>query len=255
MAPAVGLEPTTKRLTAARSTTELRRSEVDRGCPTIVGARPGQRAGQNTSLRHTDRLWRSSPSTSWRGALDAGDADLRVVDVRWYLSNPAPVARAYDAGHIPGAIFLDLDDDLADPDGLGAPGRHPLPAPAAFARRLASVGIGSDHFVVAYDDAGGTDRRPAVVDARQPRPPRWRGRPRRRDRCLDRPPATPLTPSVPRYPPRQPRAGRSLDQRDRARRACRAPRRLRAARCPRAPSATAARSSRSTRRPATFRPR
>ena len=86
----------------------------------------------------------------------AGDEHLRVVDVRWYLKQPGAGRRAYDAGHIAGAIFLDLDDDLSDADGLGAPGRHPLPTPAAFARRLESVGIGSDHFVVAYDDAGGT---------------------------------------------------------------------------------------------------
>ena len=70
--------------------------------------------------------------------------DLRVVDVRWY-----------NDGNIPGAIFLDLDADLADPAGLGAPGRHPLPAPDAFRRRLEQVGIGSHHLVVAYDDTGG----------------------------------------------------------------------------------------------------
>jgi thiosulfate/3-mercaptopyruvate sulfurtransferase len=88
--------------------------------------------------------------------LDANEEELRVVDVRWYLQQPGAGRRAYDAGHIPGAIFLDLDDDLSDPAGLGAPGRHPLPAPAAFARRLEAAGIGSNHFVVAYDDAAGT---------------------------------------------------------------------------------------------------
>ena len=81
---------------------------------------------------------------------------LRVADVRWYLNRPGDGRAAYDAGHIPGAIFLDLDADLSDPDGLGAPGRHPLPSPAAFASRLGSAGIASRHFVVAYDDAGGT---------------------------------------------------------------------------------------------------
>jgi thiosulfate/3-mercaptopyruvate sulfurtransferase len=88
--------------------------------------------------------------------VDAGDDGLRIVDLRWYLKRPGDGRAAYEAGHIPGAIFLDLDDDLSDDAGLGAPGRHPLPSPAAFARRLESAGIGSNHLVVAYDDAGGT---------------------------------------------------------------------------------------------------
>jgi len=82
-----------------------------------------------------------------------GDLALRLVDVRWYLNRPDEGRRAYDAGHIPGAIFLDLDADLSAPEG---PGRHPLPDPASFARRMASRGIGTDASVVAYDDAGGT---------------------------------------------------------------------------------------------------
>lgn len=88
--------------------------------------------------------------------LAADDPALRVVDVRWYLNRPGAGRAAYGEGHIPSAIFLDLDDDLADPAGLGAPGRHPLPQPADFARMLGKRGIGSRHEVVAYDDAGGT---------------------------------------------------------------------------------------------------
>jgi thiosulfate/3-mercaptopyruvate sulfurtransferase len=84
-----------------------------------------------------------------------GVQDLVVVDVRWYLGRPGEGRRAYDAGHIEGAIHLDLDADLADLNGYGAPGRHPLPHPAAFAERLGRAGIGDDTFVVAYDDAGG----------------------------------------------------------------------------------------------------
>jgi thiosulfate/3-mercaptopyruvate sulfurtransferase len=84
-----------------------------------------------------------------------GDDDLRIADVRWYLNSAGKGRAAYQAGHIPGAIYVDLDTDLADPNGLGAPGRHPLPAPHAFARRLGDLGFGSDAFVVAYDDAGG----------------------------------------------------------------------------------------------------
>lgn len=81
-----------------------------------------------------------------------GDPRLRVVDVRWYLGKPGAGRAAYDAGHLPGATYLDLDTDLAAPTG---PGRHPLPDPAAFARRLGEAGIGNGDRVVAYDDSGG----------------------------------------------------------------------------------------------------
>jgi thiosulfate/3-mercaptopyruvate sulfurtransferase len=88
--------------------------------------------------------------------LAAAPDALRAVDVRWYLNQPGKGQAAYESGHLPGAIFLDVDLDLSDPDGLGSPGRHPLPSPAVFARRLGSAGVGSRHFVVAYDDVGGT---------------------------------------------------------------------------------------------------
>jgi thiosulfate/3-mercaptopyruvate sulfurtransferase len=78
-----------------------------------------------------------------------------IVDLRWYLAKPGAGRAAYDEGHIPGAIFLDLDEDLADMAGLGAPGRHPLPSPAAFVERMAAAGIGDGDRVVGYDDAGG----------------------------------------------------------------------------------------------------
>jgi thiosulfate/3-mercaptopyruvate sulfurtransferase len=78
-----------------------------------------------------------------------------VVDLRWYLGRPGDGRATYLAGHIPGAIFLDLDDDLADPNGFGAPGRHPLPDPAAFAACMAAAGIGDGARVVGYDDVGG----------------------------------------------------------------------------------------------------
>jgi thiosulfate/3-mercaptopyruvate sulfurtransferase len=84
-----------------------------------------------------------------------GDERLRICDVRWYLNKPGAGRAAYAAGHIPGAIFVDLDDDLSDLHGYGAPGRHPLPAVEAFSRRMEELGIGSDSLVVAYDDLGG----------------------------------------------------------------------------------------------------
>ncbi len=81
-----------------------------------------------------------------------GDPGLRIADDRWVLGSPGAGREAYDAGHIPGAIFLDLDSDLVASEG---PGRHPLPSPDVFRARLEAAGIGSEHDVVAYDDVGG----------------------------------------------------------------------------------------------------
>lgn len=80
------------------------------------------------------------------------DPAIRLVDTRWYLGRPGDGRRVYEAGHLPGAIFLDLDTDLSAPSG---PGRHPLPDAVDFGQRLAALGIGAEHLVVAYDDAGG----------------------------------------------------------------------------------------------------
>ncbi len=78
--------------------------------------------------------------------------NLRICDVRWWLVDPPRGRREYAAGHLPGAVFVDVDSDLVAAEG---PGRHPLPHPAAFARRLEALGIGDESEVVAYDDAGG----------------------------------------------------------------------------------------------------
>jgi thiosulfate/3-mercaptopyruvate sulfurtransferase len=76
-----------------------------------------------------------------------------VADVRWYLDDRDGRA-AYDSGHVPGAVFVDLDADLAAP-GSPAAGRHPLPDPDDFAAAMMRLGIGDDDAVVAYDDQGG----------------------------------------------------------------------------------------------------
>lgn len=78
---------------------------------------------------------------------------LRVVDARWALSGPAG-REQYEAGHLPGAVFVDPDAELSSP-GEG-PGRHPVPTPEKLARVLGERGIGDEHVVVAYDDAGGS---------------------------------------------------------------------------------------------------
>ena len=68
------------------------------------------------------------------------------------MGSPGAGRVGYAAGHIPGAIFLDLDTDLAAADG---PGRHPLPDPARFRERLEAAGIGAKDDVVVDDDVGG----------------------------------------------------------------------------------------------------
>lgn len=77
---------------------------------------------------------------------------LRLLDVRWWLTDLPRGRRDYLAGHIPGAVWVDLDTELAAPTG---PGRHPLPDPAVFAARMAELGVDDDADVVVYDDASG----------------------------------------------------------------------------------------------------
>ena len=85
-----------------------------------------------------------------RGLLD--DADLRVADTRWYLGEPDRGRGAYRAAHVPGAVYADLEHHLSAPAGAG---RHPLPDPPDFSAAMGRIGIGAEHFVVAYDDRGG----------------------------------------------------------------------------------------------------
>lgn len=77
-----------------------------------------------------------------------------VADVRWYLDGRDGRA-AYEAGHLPGAVWVDLDHQLAAHGAPATEGRHPFPTPAAFAAAMGSLGIGDDTPVVAYDDTGG----------------------------------------------------------------------------------------------------
>ncbi|GAA3996393.1 sulfurtransferase [Deinococcus rubellus] len=82
-----------------------------------------------------------------------GDPALRVLDTRYALADPLSGRLAYLGGHVPGAVFADLETDLsgeAQPNGAG--GRHPLPDPETLARWLGEQGIGNGHTVVVYDD-------------------------------------------------------------------------------------------------------
>jgi thiosulfate/3-mercaptopyruvate sulfurtransferase len=76
-----------------------------------------------------------------------------LADVRWDLAC-GPQREEYEAGHLPGAVFVDLDTDLSAPASTEA-GRHPLPDPEAFAAAMGALGIGDEDIVVAYDDSGG----------------------------------------------------------------------------------------------------
>ncbi|GMA17272.1 sulfurtransferase [Deinococcus metallilatus] len=81
------------------------------------------------------------------------DPLVRVLDCRYALNDPLVGRIAYLEGHVPGAIYADLETDLSGPvQPHGAGGRHPLPDPATLAAWLGSVGIGNDSVVVAYDD-------------------------------------------------------------------------------------------------------
>lgn len=78
----------------------------------------------------------------------------RVLDVRWKLGGP-PGAQEYAAGHIPGAVYVDLDTELAG-HGLPTDGRHPLPTPEDFQDAVRGWGLGDGDDVVVYDDVSGT---------------------------------------------------------------------------------------------------
>jgi thiosulfate/3-mercaptopyruvate sulfurtransferase len=77
-----------------------------------------------------------------------------LADVRYYLDGRDGRA-AYRDGHLPGAIFVDMDTVLARHGAPPEQGRHPLPDPAGFAAAMGALGVGDDDVVVAYDDAGG----------------------------------------------------------------------------------------------------
>ena len=94
----------------------------------------------------------ASPLMSAERLAELPEAELVILDVRWRLGGP-PGRADYDAAHVPGAVFVDLDTELADPPGPG--GRHPLPDPARLQAVLRRAGVRADTSVVAYDDGNG----------------------------------------------------------------------------------------------------
>ncbi|MDJ0895333.1 MAG: 3-mercaptopyruvate sulfurtransferase [Alphaproteobacteria bacterium] len=94
-------------------------------------------------------------STQWL-ADHLSAPDLRTVDATWYIPSPNPAdtpdARAeFDACHIPGAVYFDIDD-IADSDD---PSPHMLPSPEKFSSRVRKLGLGDGNRVVVYDNNGG----------------------------------------------------------------------------------------------------
>ena len=87
-----------------------------------------------------------------RGEL-ASNAPPVVLDVRWSLTGP-PGNTVFAGGHVPGAVYVDLDLDLADPPGVR--GRHPLPDPARFAAAMRRAGVTLDRPVVVMDGGDGS---------------------------------------------------------------------------------------------------
>jgi thiosulfate/3-mercaptopyruvate sulfurtransferase len=84
--------------------------------------------------------------------LDSG-APPALLDVRWKIGGP-PGIDSYRAGHIPAAVFVDLDTALAGPPGAG--GRHPLPETEAFEAAMRAAGVRADRPVVVCDESDGT---------------------------------------------------------------------------------------------------
>jgi thiosulfate/3-mercaptopyruvate sulfurtransferase len=82
-----------------------------------------------------------------------GSAPPVLLDVRWRMGGP-PGIEGYRAGHLPGAVYVDLDTDLAGPPGPG--GRHPLPSADDFAAAMRRAGVRAGHPVVAYDEVDAT---------------------------------------------------------------------------------------------------
>lgn len=84
-----------------------------------------------------------------------GEANVVFADVRFVLGQPEAGKSSYEKSHIPGAIFVDLNEDLSGPKQKHG-GGHPLPQVEAFARKLGAFGIGEDTDVIVYDDQGGS---------------------------------------------------------------------------------------------------
>jgi thiosulfate/3-mercaptopyruvate sulfurtransferase len=80
----------------------------------------------------------------------------RFVDCRWSLTDPDEGLREYLAGHVPGAVFVDVERELSAPPGIA--GRHPLPSAGQFEGAMSRAGVEDGVWVVAYGSLGGAER-------------------------------------------------------------------------------------------------
>jgi thiosulfate/3-mercaptopyruvate sulfurtransferase len=96
---------------------------------------------------------RTLVSTTELAALLADSPSPVLLDVRWALGGP-PGHQSYLAGHLPAAVYVDLDAELAAEPGAG--GRHPLPAPEDLQKVLRAAGVNGDSTVVVYDAGNGS---------------------------------------------------------------------------------------------------
>jgi thiosulfate/3-mercaptopyruvate sulfurtransferase len=81
-------------------------------------------------------------------------SDVLVLDCRFSLAAPMAGQQAFEQGHIPGAVYAHLEQDLSGPK-TGTNGRHPLPSPEAFVATLQRWGLQPHTEVIAYDESGG----------------------------------------------------------------------------------------------------
>jgi len=84
-----------------------------------------------------------------------GDPDFVIFDCRFQLADAQKGWLDYQTAHIPGAIYINLDDDLSAPVLDGQTGRHPLPDIGSISQKLGTWGVGTETQVVVYDDNGG----------------------------------------------------------------------------------------------------
>jgi thiosulfate/3-mercaptopyruvate sulfurtransferase len=83
------------------------------------------------------------------------NTNIVLADVRWEHNSSQGARELFERGHIPGATYISLDDDLSDRRDPRK-GRHPLPEATWFVKRLAEKGIGQDSQIIAYDDKAGS---------------------------------------------------------------------------------------------------
>ena len=84
--------------------------------------------------------------------LNARLDEISVFDLRWSLTDPSHGRAQYLEGHIPGAVFVNLDTDLSAPEGDG---RHPLPDVGVFTQTLGRLGVERSDDIAVYDDVAG----------------------------------------------------------------------------------------------------